>query len=742
VGLNKVTGKPMKRLSIGLVKHEAQSAERGTRNTKVAKRFALRAPRSAPWQAIMLAACLAFATSSGNTPAAEPTKSTPGDPAVRFPTVVSQHKHVRALLENALQYIAPRNGLIDPKSHYLVEGWNDDPKSGLFLRSFTQLTVIGLWMELLADVAAGYADTPHLSREQAWSELIHVVKSLREDQHNPRLSAKGLLGNFLDLASGKRLGPLASDVEKDRFLQAFGPVQGEAIWKALQTKGWIVSRNNDRDGAIQRSDRYGWDFFDGALAPYNDKAVKQKILAILDQRVVMVVFGDNANLSASVAKTIGALLRPEIRDKAESIQLRRDLEHFLDDQREGYGYLYDAKAGLFYFGWDATKQRLFGWVDLQGNWKTGHLDYLVNEFRSPATFVILRYGLPLDAIKNLGFKMKPYRMRDGRGLYALAPWDGSAFQALGLEVSPGELNSPSWRRLLHNAVDIELDYAARQKLPGFLSESYTGQGVRYTGDVGIPEIAVNPKPRITEAASLYTLGVAYTISPDKIEQFLAANWPLLSKLLTDHGPWEGFNVRRQEAIRFQTSAHTLSLVLGLLGTRSEHMMRYLDFKGLGERLAETFRPGEKMDLLSEENQVFAWADKASRIQSARAKGTFRVRSERLNQMGIAFVSSRPSGVNLSGGVLTIRYRCSGPIEPALIALKPAGHDPAATSLIPKELFVRFGETNDKEEEVQVPLPATPGLTAIKEVVITHEQEKKERAIDLSITRLEFTPLNK
>jgi hypothetical protein len=688
--------------------------------------------------AIMLAACLACIPAR----AQKPTSPPPGESSVRFPTVAADHKHVRALLQNALQYIAPRNRMIDPRSGYLVEGWNHDPKKGLFLRSFTQLTVIGLWMELLANVAAGYADTPYLSREQALSELAHVVKNLREDQRDPQLSAKGLLGNFLDLAAGKRRGPLASDVEKDQFLQAFGAEKGEAIWKAVQAKGWIVPRNNDRDSAIQRSGRFGWDFFDGALAPYSDKATKEKILTILDQRVVMAVFGDNANLSASVAKTIGALLRPEIKEKPESAQLRQELERFLDDQREGYAQLYDPKVGLFYFGWDATKKRLFGWVDLQGNWKTGHLDYLVNEFRNPAMFVILRYGLPVDAMKNLGFKMKPYRMQDGRQVYALAPWDGSAFQALGLELSPGELRSPSWRRLLENAVDIELDYAARHKLPGFLSESYTGEGVRYTGDVGIPELAVNPKPRITNAASLYTLGVAYTIAPDKIERFLAANWPVVSKLLTDHGPWEGFNVTHQEIIRFQTSAHTLSLILGLLGTRSEHMMRYLHFKGLDDQLAQSFKPGEKVDLLSEETQVFAWADKGSAIQATRTQGSFQVKSQRLNQLGIAFVSTRPGGVNLSGGVLSIRYRSGRPIDPAIIALKPVGSDPATTTLIPKELFARFADTNGGEEEIQIPLPATPGLTAIKEVVITNEQDKKERSLDLSITHVAFTPLNK
>ena len=72
-----------------------------------------------------------------------------------------------------------------------------------------------------------------------------------------------------------------------------------------------------------------------------------------------------------------------------------------------------------------------------------------------------------------------------------------------------------------------------------------------------PIIASEP----TDVASLYTLGTAYSVAPDKVEKFLAANWPVVSKLMTDHGPWEGFNVTRQEAIRVQTSAHTLSLIL-------------------------------------------------------------------------------------------------------------------------------------------------------------------------------------
>src|SRR6185437_6836005 len=106
---------------------------------------------------------------------------------------------------------------------------------------------------------------------------------------------------FLDLATGKRLGPLASDVDRSKFLDTFGREKGEALWKALLAKGWLVSRNQDREAGIQRNADYGYDHFDGALAPFADESTRQKVLAVLDQRVVMVVFGDNANLSASVA---------------------------------------------------------------------------------------------------------------------------------------------------------------------------------------------------------------------------------------------------------------------------------------------------------------------------------------------------------------------------------------------------------------------------------------------------------
>ena len=654
----------------------------------------------------------------------------------RFPTIPAEHSHARALLDNAMGYASTANKIVDPVSGYPFEGWNQDPKRGLYLRSFTQLTAIGQWMELLANVAVGNADTPHLSREQAFTQLTHLVKTLRADQADPKLSAKGLLGNFLDLATGKRLGPLASNVDKSKFLEAFGTTKGEALWKALQDAGWIVPRKDGREADITRGATYGYEHFEGPLAPFKDEATRQKTMSLLDGRVVMLIFGDNSNLTASAAKTIGALLAPGIKDRPEAVALRRELEGFLEAQAPGYARLYDEKAGLFYFGWDATRDRLFGWDDLQGVRTIGHMDYLVNEFRGPATFVAARYGLPMDAIKNLGFKMKPYLTADGRELYTLAPWEGSAFQAMGLGLNLGETGRPSWKALLKNVVDIEVDYATRKALPGFLSESYTGDGTQYTGTVGIPAITVSPRPRITDAASLYTLGAAYSIAPAEVEGFLKGNWPAISKLFTDHGPWEGDNIARKETIPFQTTAHTLALILGLIGQGSENMHRYLESKGLQDRLAEFFEVGEGADLLANA-PAFGWTAKGDTLDSGKSGTAFFAKGDNLSQFGIAFVP--PKEVNLSGGLLTLRYQSVGLVEPVSIELKPARPSTDDSGLIPRGITVRFADTKGGEGEILVPLPATPGLAHIKEVVIFHERAEKG-PINMVVRHLAVTPI--
>jgi hypothetical protein len=678
---------------------------------------------------------VAFLASLGAAVAGEPAKDTHD----RFPTVPAGHMHVRWLLDDGMKFLSPDLKMVDPTSGYPLEGWNHDPSKGLFLRAFTQLTAIGKSMEMLADVVAGNADSPALSREQALVQLTRLVATLRRDQRDPTLASKGLLVNFLDLSTDKRLAPLASDVYKDRVLAEFGAAKGESLWDALIAHGWIVPQSNGREAEIKRGINYGFDHFEGALKPHGDEATKKKILAILDQRVVLIVFGDNANLSTSVAKTIGALLLPQVADRSEVIRIRAELEAFLDDQKDGYAKLYDAKTGLIYFGYNETKKLHFGWEDSKGLWTLAHMDYFVNEFRDPAIFVAARFGLPSAAIRNLGFKMKPYRLQNGKVTHVLAPWDGSAFQAMGLGLSLTELDVPSWRELLGNVVDVEVDYSTSHKLPGFLSEAYTGVDTQYSGSIGIPAITVNPMPRLTDAPSLYTIGVAYTIAPGKVEAFLAANWPVVSGLLTDHGPWEGFNVTQHEAVRFQTTAHTLSMILGLLRTGPEHMSRYVAHRGLTKSLAAYFPRGESTDLLAGKTQIYAWGNKEATVRSSRESATFQVRGDHVERLGIAFVSDRTEGVNLSGGHLVLRYRSSKAIEPVLITLKPPGGESAAPGLISKEITILIEDTGGREAEIRIPLPSSIGLTNVKEVVLTHERLGDASQVDLSITRFEFVP---
>jgi hypothetical protein len=678
---------------------------------------------------LTLALCTVATTSFGQKPVT----------GQSFPKVPPGHNHMRLLLENAFRYVDPAHGIVDPVSGYPAEGWNQEPQNGLFLRSFTQLTAVGTWIELLANIVAGYADNPYLSRESAMSSLSLAVRNLLEDQRNPSLAAKGLLVNFLGLEGGKRTGPLLESIERKKFTDVFGEHTGHAVWGALVRKGWILEEDNGRKGRIRRTEKYGAAFFDGVLAPYAHDSLKSRIMGLLDQRVVTIIFGDNANLTASLAKSIGALLRPEIQNDPKIAALREEMERFIDLQKDGYSHLFDPKTGTFFFGWDATGNRPVGWDGGRGNWITGQMNYFINEFRGPWIFAVLRYGLPQASIRNAGFKIKPYRDGEERDIYALAAWEGSAFQLLGLSLFMQEHRNPAWRRNIETLVDIELDFSGRKKLPGFLSEAYSGNGVEYTGLIGISDLAVTDKPLITHAPSLYTLGVAYTIAPDKVEKFLGEHWSMISGLFTSHGPWEGWNTSRNEIIQYQTTVHTLSLILGGIGSAQENMHRYLEHRNLLGALEKLYQPGDRLDFLAAGNRVIPWTSDQSRFDFVQRAGSCRFASHLTGSGGMAFIAPEDRTLSLSNGRLVLRYRSEGQILDARISFNRAKDDPLPAPTIPVEVFTRFKATKEKEEAIEIVLPATPALRGIREVSLTFGGSQSPRAVDLSITAYEFIP---
>jgi hypothetical protein len=352
---------------------------------------------------------------------------------------------------------------------------------------------------------------------------------------------------------------------------------------------------------------------------------------------------------------------------------------------------------------------------------------------------VLRYGLPEASIRNAGFKIKPYKHVTGRDTYALAAWEGSAFQLLGLSLFMQEPLNPGWGRSLENIVDIELDYSGRRNLPGFLSEGYTGNGTQYTGFIGISDVAVTDKPLMTHAPSLYTLGVAYTVAPESIESFLHDHWSMISGLFTAHGPWEGYNTSANEIIRYQTTVHTLSLILGGIGSAHENMHRYLKLRHLCGALEKFYEPGDRVNLLSPENRAIGWTADQGPIPFKRENQCCRFQSQLAGIGGLTFIVHEDRGISLSNGRLMIRYRSDEPVKDAYISFKRVKDDPFPRLAIPIEIFTRFKDTKGEEEEIEIVLPATPALTGIKEISLVYGRSGKQTPVDMTITDFEFIP---
>ncbi len=658
------------------------------------------------------------------------------DAVKRFPSLEARHVRMAELMENALAYFHPANEIIDPASGYPREGWNQQPEQGLYLREYTQLTAIGLWLEIQAACATGEIVDDYWTRARALAGLELTVRTLRHDQADLTLSDRGLLGNFLGLRADRRVGPLASEVYRRDLARHFDEDTTRRLWRALTAKGWIQPMRDGEMASIRRPPGYGEGGFDGPLAPFASRDQKDAVLSVLDQRVAQVVFGDNANLCASAAKAVGALSGPALRDDPAAARICAELESFLNAQRDGFAALFDPGMRLFRFGWNATLGHYLGWANGDGDWQVAYSDYLVNEFRGPAQFVTARYGLPADGLANLGFHMKGWTTADGRALHTLAPYDGSAFQCFGLSLFMDERAVPAWRSILENAADLELDYARRFGLPGFLSESYTGRGTEYASRCGIPELAVAGDGRLTHAPSLYTLGIAFALRPDGVEALLREHWKVIAGLMTDHGPWEGYDVMRRRPVEFQTTAHTAALLMGALDTADGHMARYLDARQLRAAARNLAPVSAACNLLDAKAKVMTWSPHGGSIRGAFEGGGYRLRGTKAGPANLTFTyPARGNGLDASGLELVLRYRLQGPVRDAVLQLdRKAG----VARAVPTELHLQLRETSGQAEELRFPLPATPGLIGLREIVL-RIAAGGPGLLDLRIERLELVP---
>jgi hypothetical protein len=286
-------------------------------------------------------------------------------------------------------------------------------------------------------------------------------------------------------------------------------------------------------------------------------------------------------------------------------------------------------------------------------------------------------------------------------------------------------------------VDIELDFSGRNGLPGLLSEAYSGNGTEYTGLIGIPDLAVTDRPLNTRAPSLYSLGVAYSIAPEKVEGFLQGHWPMISGLFTPHGPWEGWDMSTRRVIPYQTTVHTLSMILGGIDSAQENMRRYLEEKGLVAPLEALYAPGDQLSLLAEGNRIFAWTSDGGPFAFSRENGTCRFASSLAGSGGLAFVAPEGRTVSLSNGTLSIRFRSETEVKDAVISFKRAKDDPLPPPAFPVEIFARFKQTQDGL--IEIALPATPALSGIQEVSLTFRGSGERTPVDMSIVAFDFVP---
>ena len=168
-----------------------------------------------------------------------------------------------------MRYLAPENRMIDPISGYPFEGWNQDPAKGLYPPLLHPVDrhrpVHGAAREHRRRHMRHALPLPQAGPAQTWLTWSRACGRISAT----RSSAPGICWETSwtwPPASGSAPWPWTS--RSTSFLAAFGRDKGEAIWKALQAKGWIIPRSNDREADIQRSAKYGWDHFDGPLAPF------------------------------------------------------------------------------------------------------------------------------------------------------------------------------------------------------------------------------------------------------------------------------------------------------------------------------------------------------------------------------------------------------------------------------------------------------------------------------------------
>ncbi len=290
-----------------------------------------------------------------------------------------------------------------------------------------------------------------------------------------------------------------------------------------------------------------------------------------------VSFGDNANMSQSIAASMGVVQNLSGLSPAEQTlagQIATKGEQILTAQGPGYQQFFNPAFFLFRLSYNLTTGQF-----------EHHVDKLANEFRAGVSFVTTRYAslLPPNIgemyANNLDQATKVYEDQFGTSLTNLVPYDGGAFQMFWPFIWVNEHENVNMIAAHRNFLYTSFDYSNRYRIPGFLSASYIPEN-GYVGPLGIPEAAEKdfPYANVFDVGSFYSLAGAYNLNPPLVMDWLFDILNQYPQLFTPYGVVDGLR-SGSEVDTHLVAVNQASSILGLLGGQGDDLERYFQNRG-------------------------------------------------------------------------------------------------------------------------------------------------------------------
>jgi hypothetical protein len=133
------------------------------------------------------------------------------------------------------------------------------------------------------------------------------------------------------------------------------------------------------------------------------------------------------------------------------------------------------------------------------------------------------------------------------------------------------------------------------------------------------------------------------------------------------------------------------------------------------------------NFLSEQVLWIPWSPVSDAVGIVREGSGYRIRAEAARNSAVTI--KLPKAASLSNGALVLRYCAAKPLK-AVITLNGGG------TAFPNEIFIRL-DTTEVEKQIRIPMPGTPGLESVTELVVRFGDERQPAAVDCTISGFEF-----